>query len=49
MITVIEQALQRCNPDKFANLCRIYLVYRFPIVNATGLVVGKEKKKKRNS
>lgn len=46
MITAIEQALQRCNPDKFANLCRLYLAYRFPIVNATGLVVGKEKSKK---
>lgn len=46
MITAIEQALQRCNPDKFASLCRLYLAYRFPIVNATGLVVGKEKSKK---
>lgn len=46
MITAIEQALQRCNPDKFANICRLYLAYRFPIVNATGLVVGKEKSKK---
>lgn len=46
MITAIEQALQRCNPDKFANLCRLYLAYRFPIINATGLVIGKEKSKK---
>uniref|UniRef100_UPI004048DC2B nSTAND3 domain-containing NTPase n=4 Tax=Flavobacterium sp. TaxID=239 RepID=UPI004048DC2B len=46
MITAIEQALQRCNPDKFANVCRLYLAYRFPIVNATGFVVGKEKSKK---
>lgn len=46
MITAIEQALQRCNPDKFANLCRLYLAYRFPIINATGLVIGKGKSKK---
>ncbi|MGG7035700.1 MAG: hypothetical protein ACI7YS_10995 [Flavobacterium sp.] len=46
MITAIEQALQRCSADKFANLCRLYLAYRFPIVNATGFVVGKEKSKK---
>ena len=46
MITAIEQALQRCNPDNFANLCRLYLAYRFPIINATGLVIGKEKSKK---
>ena len=46
MITAIEQALQRCNPDKFANICRLYLAYRFPIVNATGFVVGKVKSKK---
>jgi hypothetical protein len=46
MITVLEQALQRCNPDKFANLCRLYLANSFPIVNGTGLVDGKEKSKK---
>jgi len=46
MITSIEQALLSCNPDKFANICRLYLGYRYPIVNPTGLVVGKEKSKK---
>ncbi|GAA4763940.1 MULTISPECIES: hypothetical protein [Flavobacterium] len=46
MITAIEQALLRCNPDKFANICRLYLAYRYPIVNPTGIVVGKEKSKK---
>lgn len=46
MITTIEQALLSCNPDKFANICRLYLGYRYPIVNPTGLVVGKEKSKK---
>ena len=46
MITAIEQALTRCNPDKFATLCRMYLGYKYPIVNATGFVVGKEKSKK---
>lgn len=46
MITAIEQALQRCSADKFANICRLYLAYRFPIVNATGFVTGKEKSKK---
>lgn len=46
MITTIEQALQRCNPDKFANLCRLYLAYRFPTINSTGFVIGKEKSKR---
>lgn len=46
MITAIEQALTRCNPDRFANLCRMYLGYKYPIVNATGFVVGMEKSKK---
>lgn len=46
MITSIEQALLRCNPDKFANICRLYLAYRYSIVNPTGLVIGKEKSKK---
>jgi Holliday junction resolvasome RuvABC ATP-dependent DNA helicase subunit len=46
MITAIEQALTRCSADRFANLSRIYLGYRYPIVNATGFVVGKEKSKK---
>jgi hypothetical protein len=37
---------QRCNPDKFANLCRLYLL-SFPIINATGSkVIWKEKSKK---
>ena len=46
MIPTIEQALLSCNPDKFASICRLYLGYRYPIVNPTGLVVGKEKSKK---
>jgi hypothetical protein len=46
MITTIEQTLLSCNPDKFANICRLYLGYRYSIVNPTGLVVGKEKSKK---
>lgn len=46
MITAIEQALTRCSADGFANLCRIYLGYKYPVVNATGFVVGKEKSKK---
>jgi hypothetical protein len=46
MITAIEQALDRCSADKFANLSRSYLGYKYHIVNATGFVVGKEKSKK---
>ncbi len=46
MITEIEQRLLSCNGDKFANLCRLYLSYRYEIVNSTGFVLGKEKSKK---
>lgn len=46
MITQIEQKLASCNADKFANLCRLYLAYRYDIVNSTGFVLGKEKSKK---
>lgn len=46
MITLIEQKLSSCNPDKFANLCRLYLSYKYEIINSTGFVLGKEKSKK---
>lgn len=46
MITQIEQKLSSCNADHFANLCRLYLAYRYDIVNSTGFVLGKEKSKK---
>lgn len=46
MITQIEQALLSCNADRFANICRLYLSYKYDIVNSTGFVVGKEKSKK---
>lgn len=46
MITLIEQKLASCNGDKFANLCRLYLAYKYDIVNSSGFVLGKEKSKK---
>lgn len=46
MITLIEQKLSGCNGDKFANLCRLYLSYKYEIINSTGFVLGKEKSKK---
>ena len=46
MITLIEQKLSGCNADKFANLCRLYLSYKYEIINSTGFVLGKEKSKK---
>ena len=46
MITAIEQALMRCSADRFATLSRMYLGYKYSIVNATGFVVGKEKSKR---
>lgn len=46
MITEIEQRLSSCNADKFANLCRLYLSYKYEIINSTGFVLGKEKSKK---
>ncbi|TXE06110.1 hypothetical protein FUA26_14105 [Seonamhaeicola algicola] len=46
MLTQIEQALIRCNSDKYANLCRLYLSYRYNNVIPTGFVLGKEKSKK---
>src|SRR5690606_19973596 len=46
MITRIEAALKECNGDKFANLARLYLAYRYDSVISSGFVVGKEKSKK---
>ncbi len=46
MITRIEAALKECNGDKFANLARHYLAYRYDSVISSGFVVGKEKSKK---
>lgn len=46
MITLIEQNLYSCNADKFANFCRLYLSYKYEIINSTGFVLGKEKSKK---
>ncbi|BEV05403.1 hypothetical protein [Chryseobacterium gambrini] len=46
MITEIEQRLSICNADRFANLCRLYLSYKYEIINSTGFVLGKEKSKK---
>ncbi|MGG5210099.1 hypothetical protein ACQWU4_14310 [Chryseobacterium sp. MIQD13] len=46
MITEIEHRLLSCNADKFANLCRLYLSYKYDIINSTGFVLGKEKSKK---
>lgn len=46
MITEIEQRLLSCNADKFANLCRLYLSYKYAIINSTGFVSGKEKSKR---
>lgn len=46
MITQIEQALLRCSGDKFANISRLYLSYKYELVYSTGFVKGKEKSKK---
>lgn len=45
MITRIEKELLICNEDKFANLCRLYLAYKYSIVNSSGFALGKEKSK----
>ena len=45
IISQIEYALKVCNGDKFANLSRIYLSYRFPNVHSSGFALGKEESK----
>ncbi len=45
MVTRIEKELLICNEDKFANICRLYLAYRYPIVHSSGFALGKEKSK----
>lgn len=43
MISEIENKLLSINEDKFANLARLYLSYRFPFVYPTGSALGQEK------
>ncbi|WP_298901454.1 hypothetical protein [uncultured Psychroserpens sp.] len=45
MITRVEKELLICNEDKFANICRLYLAYRYSIVHSSGFALGKEKSK----
>lgn len=45
MITRVEKELLICNEDKFANICRLYLAYKYSIVNSSGFALGKEKSK----
>lgn len=46
MITEIESKLNTINEDKFANVARLYLSYRFNNVLSTGFALGQEKSKK---
>lgn len=45
MISIIERALITISADKFANIARLYLSYRFSRVLSTGFALGKEKSK----
>lgn len=46
MITEIEHKLKIINSDKFANIARLYLSYRFDHVLSTGFALGQEKSKR---
>lgn len=46
MITEIENKLNTINEDKFANIARLYLSYRFNNVLSTGFALGQEKSKR---
>ncbi|MCB9097815.1 MAG: hypothetical protein H6630_09420, partial [Arcobacter sp.] len=45
MITQIEKELDSVNEDKFANIARLYLSYRFNNVLSSGFALGQEKSK----
>ncbi len=45
MITQIEKQLESINEDKFANIARLYLSYRYNNVLSTGFALGQEKSK----
>ena len=46
MLAQIEKALQACNGDIFAVICRRYLNFKYSHVYPTGLVLGKDKSRK---
>lgn len=46
MITEIEDKLNTINEDKFANVARLYLSYRFNNVLSTGFALGQEKSRR---